>query len=105
MRYQNAGNIWVYVLNMCRLVEKLKGLKIEMPEDVLVHLMLISLTPPFSQFKMSYSCHKEKQSLNELISHFAEEEDQMKQRKVESANLASSSSLKKRKSLEWFREY
>ena len=78
-------------------VGKLKGLKIELPEDVSVHLVLISLPPQFRQYKVSYNYQKEKWILNEFISHLVQEEDRMKQHKVKSANLASSSSLKKRK--------
>ncbi|XP_039126655.1 uncharacterized protein LOC120262825 [Dioscorea cayenensis subsp. rotundata] len=99
MRYKDDGNIREYVLDMFHLAGKLKGLKIELPEDVLVHLVLISLPPRFSQFEVSYNCQKDKWTLNELISHLVQEEDRTKQHKVESAHLASSNSgpQKKRK--------
>ncbi|XP_039143901.1 uncharacterized protein LOC120281015 [Dioscorea cayenensis subsp. rotundata] len=71
MRYKGDGNIREYVLDMFHLAGKLKGLKIELPEDVLVHLVLISLPPRFSQFEVSYNCPKDKWTLNELISHLA----------------------------------
>ncbi|XP_039137099.1 uncharacterized protein LOC120274626 [Dioscorea cayenensis subsp. rotundata] len=44
MRYKGDGNILEYVLDMFHLAGKLKGLKIELPEDVLVHLVLIALS-------------------------------------------------------------
>ena len=44
---------------------------------------------------MSYNCHKETWSLNELISHCVHEEDRLKKDKVESAHLAFTSKGKK----------
>ncbi|XP_039139833.1 uncharacterized protein LOC120277147 [Dioscorea cayenensis subsp. rotundata] len=91
MRYKGNRNIQEYVLDMCHLAGKLKSLKFEIPEDVLVHMVLISLPPQFSQFEVNYNCQKEKWTVNELISHLAQEEDRIKQREVESADFASSS--------------
>ncbi|XP_039115899.1 uncharacterized protein LOC120251446 [Dioscorea cayenensis subsp. rotundata] len=91
MRYKGDRNIREYVLDMCHLAGKLKSLKFEIPEDVLVHMVLISLPPQFSQFEVNYNCQKEKWTVNELISHLAQEEDRIKQREVESADFASSS--------------
>lgn len=75
MSYKGDGIMWESILDMCYLVGKLKGLKIELPEDVLVHLVLISLPPYFSQFEMSHNYQNEEWALNELISHLPEEED------------------------------
>ena len=58
-----------------------------------MYLVLISLPPQFGQFKVSYNCQKDKWTLNELISHLVQEEDRMRQHKVESAHLASTSSF------------
>ena len=54
---------------MSNLASKLKALKIELGEELLVHLVLISLTVHFGQFKVSYNTQKDKWSINELISH------------------------------------
>ena len=59
MRYKGKGNIREYVLEMSHLTSKLKALKLELSEDLLVHLVLISLPAQFSQFKVSYNCQKE----------------------------------------------
>ena len=60
MRYKGKGNIREYILQMSHLASKLKALQLELSEDLLVHLVLISLPPQFSQFKVSYNCQKEK---------------------------------------------
>lgn len=60
IRYKSDRNIWEYILDTCHLTRKLKGLKIELPQDVLVHMMLISLPPQFNQFEVNYNFQKEK---------------------------------------------
>ena len=52
---------------MSNLVTRLKALKLELSEDILVHLVLIFLPIQFSSFKISYNTQKEKWTLNELI--------------------------------------
>ena len=60
----------------------------ELSEDILVHLVLISLPTQFSPFKISYNKQKEKWTLNELIAQCVQEEERLKQEKIESAHLA-----------------
>jgi hypothetical protein len=89
MKYKGKGNIREYIMEMSNIASKLKSLKLELSDDLLVHLVLISLPVQFSQFKISYNCQKEKWSLNELISYCVQEEERMKQERTESAHLAS----------------
>ncbi|XP_056166845.1 uncharacterized protein LOC130138014 [Syzygium oleosum] len=91
MRYKGNGNIREYIMEMYHLASKLKALKLELTEDLLVHLVLISLPAQFNQFKVCYNCQKETWSLNELISHCVQEEERLKQDKTESAHLTSTS--------------
>ncbi|KAK6139397.1 hypothetical protein DH2020_026861 [Rehmannia glutinosa] len=81
-------------MEMSHTASKLRALKLELSEDLLVHLVLISLPGQFNQFKVSYNCQKETWSLNELISHCVQEEERLKQDKTESANIASTSKHK-----------
>ncbi|KAI9157562.1 hypothetical protein LWI28_024483 [Acer negundo] len=87
---------------MSHIASKLKALKLELSDDLLVHLILISLPAQYGQFKVSYNCQKEKWTLNELISYCVQEEERLKQDKTESAHLASISKDKgkKRKNIE-----
>lgn len=102
MRYKGEGNIREYVLEMLDMAGKLKELKVELPEEFLVNLVLISLPPPFRHFEISYICQNNKWTVNELISHLVQEDERIKQLKVQSAHLASTSSPggKKRKGKE-----
>ena len=55
MKYKGKGNIREYIMEMSHLASKLKALKLELSEDLLVHLVLISLPVHFGQFKVSYN--------------------------------------------------
>ena len=94
MKYQGKGNIREYIMSMPNIVFKLKALKFELSEDLLIHLVLISLPAQFNQFKVSYNCQKDKWSLNELISYYVREEERLKQDKTESAHFVSTSKAK-----------
>lgn len=97
MKYKGKGNIREYIMEMSHLTSKLKSLKLELSEDMLVHLVLISLPAHFGQFKVIYNTQKDKWSLNELISHCVQEEERQQQDKTESAHLASTSQNEKKK--------
>jgi len=64
-------------MEMSHLASKLKALKLELSEDLLVHLILISLLAHFGQFKVSYNTLKDTWSLNELIYHCVQEEERL----------------------------
>ena len=78
-------------MEMSNLVTRLKALKLELLEDILMHLVLISLPTQFSPFKISYNTQNEKWSLNELTAQCVQEEERLKQEKLENAQLASTS--------------
>ncbi|KAL9689769.1 hypothetical protein QQ045_010159 [Rhodiola kirilowii] len=59
MRYSGKGNIKEYIMEMSNLASKLKNLKLKLSEDLLVHLVLISLPGQYNHFKVSYNCQKE----------------------------------------------
>nr|AAP54011.1 transposon protein, putative, unclassified [Oryza sativa Japonica Group] len=100
MRYKGKGNMREYIMEMSHLASKLKALKLDLSEDLLMHLILISLPTQFNQFKVSYNCQKDKWTVNKLISHCVQEEERLKQDRIESAHLSMTSNNKKRKSKE-----
>ena len=97
MKYTNKENIREYIMEMSNIAGKLKALKLQLSDDLLVHLVPISLPAQFSQFIVSYNTQKDKWTLNELISHCVQEEERIKKDKTESAHLALTSQKKKRK--------
>ena len=91
MWYAGKGNVREYIMEMSNLVTRLRALRLELSDDILVHLVLISLAIQFGPFKISYNTQKEKWTLNELIAQCVQEEERLKQEKIESAHLATSS--------------
>ncbi|RVX19739.1 Retrovirus-related Pol polyprotein from transposon TNT 1-94 [Vitis vinifera] len=47
----SKGNVREYIMEMSHFASKLKALKLELSDDLLVHLVLISLPAQFNQFK------------------------------------------------------
>ena len=47
-------------MKMSNLTSKLKALKLELGEDLLVHLVLVSLRAHFGPFKVTYNTQKDK---------------------------------------------
>ena len=74
-----------------------KALKLELFDDLLVHLVLLSLPTQLSQFKVSYTHQNEKWIFDELISYCVQEEERLKQEKVESTHLESTLKDKNKK--------
>lgn len=55
MQYNGKWNIREYIMEMSNLVFRLRALKLDLSDDILVHLVLISLLTQFSHFKISYN--------------------------------------------------
>ncbi|RDX97262.1 hypothetical protein CR513_19981, partial [Mucuna pruriens] len=81
MKYKGKGNIKEYIMEMFNLTAKLKSLKLEIAEDLLVHLVLVSLPAHFGQFK------------------YMQEKERLQRDKTESAHFASTSQNKKKKKI------
>ena len=67
MRYKSKGNIRKYIIEMSNLAAKLKSLKLELSEDILMYLVLISLLAQFSQFEVSYNTQRKNGLLMSLF--------------------------------------
>ena len=70
-------------MEMSNPVTKLRALKLEFSEKILVHLVLISLPAQFGPFKINYNTQRDKWTLNEFIAHCVQEEERMRQEKTE----------------------
>ena len=56
MKYKDKGNVREHIMEMSHIASKLKALKLEFSDDMLVHLVLLSLPTQYNQFKVSYKC-------------------------------------------------
>ncbi|CAM8896113.1 unnamed protein product [Rhodiola kirilowii] len=82
MKYSCKGNVGEHIMEMSQLASKLKALKLELSENLLMHLVLISLPSEYIQFRISYNCQREKWTLNEVILFCVEEEEMLKHDKA-----------------------
>ena len=97
MRYSGKGNIREHILQMSHLAGKLKEFKLEINEDLLVALVLLSLPNQYGNLQTIYNGQKDKWNINELIAICIQEEEKIKAERPESANLTTTSKAKKRK--------
>ena len=55
IKYKGKGNVREKILEMSHIDSKLMALKVEFSDDMLVHLVLLSLPTQYNQFKVSYN--------------------------------------------------
>ncbi|KAF7844933.1 Retrovirus-related Pol polyprotein from transposon TNT 1-94 [Senna tora] len=70
------------------LATQLKTLEVELPDSFLVYSILNSLPPQYGPFKISYNTHKQKWSINEVLTMCVQEEGRLLAEMGESAHLA-----------------
>ncbi|RVX18758.1 Retrovirus-related Pol polyprotein from transposon TNT 1-94 [Vitis vinifera] len=87
-----------HIMEMRDIVAQLKKLEVEMSESFLVHFILNTLPPQYGPFKISYNTHKDKWSINELMTMCVQEEGRLLMEQEESAMLVTQRKGKKGKS-------
>ncbi|KAF2322675.1 hypothetical protein GH714_028303 [Hevea brasiliensis] len=68
MKYNHVRSVRDYILNMVHIQTKLRGLKLEVSDDFIIHLTLNTLPPNFSQIKTAYNTQNQIWSVNDLLS-------------------------------------
>ncbi|KAL4312678.1 hypothetical protein GQ457_01G005410 [Hibiscus cannabinus] len=66
-----------HINKMRDLAARLKALEVEMPDSFLVHYILNTLPPQYGPFKISYNTHKDKWSIDELLTMCDQEEGRL----------------------------
>jgi hypothetical protein len=67
LRLTSVRGVHKHIMQMRENVAQLKKLEVEMSESFLVHYILNTLPHQYGPFKISYNTHKEKWSINELM--------------------------------------
>ncbi|WKA02171.1 hypothetical protein VitviT2T_020389 [Vitis vinifera] len=86
-----------HIMEMRDIVAQLKKLEVEMSESFLVHFILNTLPPQYGPFKISYNTHKDKWSINELMTMCVQEEGRLLMEQGESVMLVTQRKGKKGK--------
>ena len=74
-------------MEMRDIVAQLKKLEVEMSESFLVHFILNTFLPQYGPFKIFYNTHKNKWSINELMTMCVQEEERLIMEQGESVML------------------
>ena len=84
-----------HIMRMRDIAAQLKRLEVEMSDSFLVHYILNTLPPQYAPFKISYNTHKDKWSINELMTMCVQEEGRLAMEEGEKVNLTTSGKKKK----------
>ena len=72
-------------MEMRNIVAQLKTLEVDMSDAFLIHYIVNALPHQYEPFKISYNTHKEKWSINELLTMCVQEEGRQLMEQWESA--------------------
>ncbi|RVW42617.1 Retrovirus-related Pol polyprotein from transposon TNT 1-94 [Vitis vinifera] len=78
LRLIDVSGVQEHIMKMRDIVAQLKTLEVEMSDSFLVHFILNTLPQQYGPFKISYNTHKDKWSINELLTMCVQEEGRLK---------------------------
>ncbi|XP_022894012.1 uncharacterized protein LOC111408493 [Olea europaea var. sylvestris] len=73
LKLTSVKGVSEHIMQMRDISAQLKKLEVEMSESLLVHYILNSLPQGYGLFKISYNTHKDKWSINELMTMCVQE--------------------------------
>ena len=77
LRLTSVKGVREYIMKMRDISAQLKKLEVDMSESFLVHFILNTLPHEYGPFKISYNTHKDKWSINELMTMCVQEEERL----------------------------
>ena len=77
LRFTNVRGVREHIMKMRNIAVQLKNLEIEIFESFLVHYILNTFSKQYESFKISYNTHKDKWSINELMTMCVQEEGRL----------------------------
>ncbi|XP_009617487.1 uncharacterized protein [Nicotiana tomentosiformis] len=87
MTFDRSCTVREHIMKMRDIAAKLKSLEVDMSEPFLVHFILNFLPMEYGPFKISYNTHKDKWSINKLLTICVQEEERLKYETPESVNM------------------
>ena len=88
LRLTSVKGVREHIMELRDIVAQLKTLGVDMSDDFLVYYALYTLPSSYGPFKISYNTHKEKWSINDLMTMCVQEEGRLVMEMGESAMLA-----------------
>ncbi|XP_041027072.1 uncharacterized protein LOC121267292 [Juglans microcarpa x Juglans regia] len=88
LRLTGVRGVREHIMQMRDNMAQLNKLEVEMSESFMVHYILNTLPHQYGPFKISYNTHKDKWSINELMTMCVQEEGRLMIEQGESAMLA-----------------
>ena len=88
LRLTDVSGAREHIMQMRDIAAQLKTLEVEMFDFFLVHYILNTLPQQCGPFKISYNTHKDKWSINELLTMCVQNERRLKMELGESALMA-----------------
>ncbi|KAL3506905.1 hypothetical protein ACH5RR_032287 [Cinchona calisaya] len=88
MKLTSIKGVREHIMHMRDIAAQLKNLEVTMSDSFLVHYILNSLPQQYGPFKISYNTHKDKWSINELMTMCVQEEGRLLMETGESVHLA-----------------
>ncbi|RVW67331.1 Retrovirus-related Pol polyprotein from transposon TNT 1-94 [Vitis vinifera] len=85
LRLTNVSGVREHIMQMRDIAAQLKTLEVEMSDSFIVHFILNTLPQQYGPFKISYDTHKDKWSINELLTMCVQEEERLKMELGENA--------------------
>ncbi|XP_027157958.1 uncharacterized protein LOC113759580 [Coffea eugenioides] len=87
MTLDKSKSVHKQIIEIRDIAAKLKSLKVEISESFLVHFILNSFLSEYTPLKISYNTHKDKWSINELLTMCVQEAERLKHETLESVHL------------------
>ncbi|CAH9128198.1 unnamed protein product [Cuscuta epithymum] len=87
MKLTGIRGVREHIMRMRDITAQLKALEVTMSDAFLVHYILYTLPQQYAPFKISYNTHKEKWSINELLTMCVQEEERLMMEEGERVNL------------------
>ncbi|RVW90040.1 Retrovirus-related Pol polyprotein from transposon TNT 1-94 [Vitis vinifera] len=88
LRLTDVSGVREHIMQMRDIAAQLKTLEVEMSNSFLVHFIWKTFPQQYGPFKISYKTHKDKWSINELLTMCFQEEGKLKMELGESALMA-----------------
>ena len=95
MKLTGVRGVRDHIMRMRDIAAQLKDLEVTMSDSFLVHYILTTLPHQYGPFKISYITHKDKWSINELLTMCVQEEERLMMEEGEKVNLTVQGKKKK----------